>query len=112
MGACGSPCRAYCSKENRKTMTIEVEIRSREEKYRGKSLASLKLLGVRESAQYIPSRSRRSVLRHFDIIEKFVKSCEKRESEGKKIRTHERDIVIVPQLVGKTIGIYNGTTFQ
>ncbi len=91
---------------------MEVEVRSREEKYRGKTIASLKELDVRECAKYMPSRSRRSVLRHFDIIEKFIKNCETKESHHKKLRTHQRDIVIVPHLVGKTIGVHNGKTFQ
>jgi hypothetical protein len=52
---------------------MEVEVKSREEKYRGKTLTYLKTLDVRECAKYLPSRSRRSVLRHFEIIEKFIK---------------------------------------
>lgn len=91
---------------------MEVEIRSKDEKYRGKPISQLRELGVRESAQYLPSRSRRSVLRHFDIVEKFVKSCEDLERKNKKIRTHLRDLVIVPQLVGKTIGVHSGKMFQ
>ena len=30
----------------------------------------------------------------------------------KKIRTHLRDIVVVPKLVGMQVGIYNGKTFN
>jgi len=91
---------------------MEVEVKSREEKYRGKQLAFLRGLDVREFAKYLSARSRRSVLRHFDVIEKFVKTCEDKENHHKKIRTHMRDIVIVPYLVGKTIGVHNGKTFQ
>lgn len=91
---------------------MEVEIKSREEKYRGKTLAFLKELDVRECAKFMPSRSRRSVLRHFDIIEKFVKNCEEKEARNKKLKTHQRDLIIVPKLVGKTIAVHNGKTFQ
>lgn len=91
---------------------MEVEVKSREEKYRGTLLADLKKLGVRETAAYLPSRSRRSVLRHFELIEKFIKRCEQNEANKKKVRTHMRDMVIVPHLVGKTIGIHNGKTFE
>ncbi len=90
----------------------EVIIRSKEFFYRGQSLESLKALDVRECAKYLPSRSRRSVLRNFQTIEKFIKRCEKKISKKKKIRTHLRDIVIVPKMVGMTIGIYNGKTFN
>jgi len=93
-------------------MVEEVKIRSKELKFRGKSLEELQALDIRESAKYLPARSRRSVLRHFDIIEKFIKRCEKSIGKNKRIKTHLRDIVIVPNLVGKTISIYDGKNFQ
>ncbi len=91
---------------------MDVEVKSKEVFYRGKTLAYLKELDVRESAKYLPSRERRSVLRHFEVIEKFLKTCEDKEARKKKIRTHLRDLVVVPRLVGKTIEIYNGKSFQ
>ena len=86
--------------------------KAKEAFYRGQKIEDLKKLPVRESAKLMPARSRRSVLRNFDIIEKFVKRCEIKKAKNKKIRTHKRDIVIVPQLIGLTIGIYNGKNFQ
>jgi small subunit ribosomal protein S19 len=89
-----------------------VEVKAREEKYRGKDVSYLKTLPVREFAQYLPSRSRRSVLRHFEVIEKFLKRCDDKARKKKKIKTHMRELVIVPQMVGKPIGIHDGKTFQ
>lgn len=88
------------------------QMKKKEMTYRGKELDELKTLDVRESAKYLPSRSRRSVLRNFDSIEKFIKRCEKKLARNKKIKTHLRDIVIVPQLVGMTIGVHTGKAFQ
>lgn len=93
-------------------MAEEVIMKSKEVFYRGKSLDHLKTLSVRETAAFLPSRSRRSVLRNFQVIEKFVQRCQASMSTKKKIRTHLRDIVIVPQLVGMTISIYNGKVFN
>jgi small subunit ribosomal protein S19 len=90
----------------------EVIVKSKELFYRGQNLEELKKLDVREVAKYLPSRSRRSVLRNFQTIEKFVKRCEKKLSRKKKIRTQLRDIIIVPRLVGLTISIHNGKTFN
>ena len=90
----------------------KVEVKCKEYIYRGKPLDYLKGLDVRESAKFMPSRSRRSINRNFDVIEKFVKLCESQASKSRKIRTHLRDLVIVPKLVGLTIGIYNGKMFQ
>lgn len=96
--------------ENKKSEEAIVKIR--EQIYRGQQLEFLKTLDVRESAKYLKSRSRRSVLRNFDSIERFVKRCETNIAAKKKIRTHLRDIVIVPKLVGMNIQIYNGKTFN
>jgi small subunit ribosomal protein S19 len=93
-------------------MAEEVVVKSKELFYRGKSLDFLRSLDVRECAKYLPSRSRRSVLRNFQMIENFIKRCEKKSANKKKIRTHLRDIVVVPKMVGMTIGVYNGKTFN
>ncbi len=93
-------------------MAEEVMIRSKEKKYKGKPLDYYKSLDVREFAQHIPARSRRSILRNSDFVEKFVKICEAKLARNKRIRTHKRDIIIVPKMVGMTIGIHNGKGFQ
>ena len=87
-------------------------VKRKEQIYRGQPLEELKKLDVRESAKFMKSRSRRSVLRNFDKIENFVKRCEIKTQRNKKIKTHFRDLVIVPKLVGLTISIYNGKSFQ
>ena len=87
-------------------------VKSKKQFYRGVSLDDLKLLDVRELAKYLPSRSRRSVLRNFQSVEKFTKLCEEKVLTKKRIRTHLRDIVVVPKLVGLTIGIHNGKEFE
>ncbi len=83
----------------------------KEFQYRGKALAELKMLDVREFAKYLPSRERRSVLRHFEVVERFVKKCILAETSNKQIRTHLRDLVIVPAMVGHNIKIHNGKEF-
>ena len=90
----------------------DVVMRQKEQLFRGMKIEELKKLNVRESAKLLPARSRRSVLRGFDVIENFIKRCEIKISRNKKIKTHQRDIVIVPQLVGMKIGIYNGRIFN
>jgi small subunit ribosomal protein S19 len=93
-------------------MADEVIVKSRELFYRGKNVEDLKKMDVREFAKLLPSRSRRSIMRHFDVVDKFVKRCEISTSQNKKIRTQLRDIVIVPRLIGMTIGIYNGNDYN
>jgi small subunit ribosomal protein S19 len=88
------------------------EVRNKNLTYRGKTLEELKLMDVRESAKFLKSRSKRAVLRNFNAVEKFIKRCDNKILKNKKIRTHLRDIVIVPKLVGLTIEIHNGQNFQ
>lgn len=88
------------------------EVRKKDYFYRGKNVEELKTLDVREVAKYLDARSRRSVLRNFDKIEKFIIRAQKKLAKRKKIKTHNRDLIIIPQLVGFTIAIHNGKEFQ
>ena len=90
----------------------DVIIKSKELFYRGQNVEDLKKLDVRELAKFLPSRSKRTALRNFQFIENFVKRCEKIIFDKKKIRTHLRDIVVVPKMVGMQIGVYNGHGFE
>ena len=93
-------------------MAEEVIIKSKDQFYRGKNVEELKKLDVREFAKYLSSRSRRTVLRNFDSIEKFVTRCEKKLARNNKLKTHNRDMIVVPRLVGMSIQVYNGKTFN
>ncbi|MDM7918390.1 MAG: ribosomal protein S19 family protein [Methanosarcina sp.] len=79
--------------------------------FRGKTLQELKALEVREFAKFAKSRNRRTILRNFQEIEGFVNRAKTKEEKGKKIRTHKRDIIIVPQMIGMKIQVYDGKTF-
>jgi len=79
--------------------------------YRGKTLEELKKLDIREFAKLIPSRERRTLLRNSDDIQKYISLWEKRIERKKPVRTHYRDLVIVPGMVGMVIFIYNGRNF-
>jgi len=79
--------------------------------FRGKTLDELQKLDVREFAKLLKSRARRNVLRNFQEIEKFVIRVKKKVSKNKQIKTHLRDIVVVPELVGMKIQVHNGNKF-
>ena len=92
-------------------MADELVKKSKDKFFRGKNTEELKKMDTREFAKLVKARARRSLLRKYDIIEAFVKKCEVREAKKKPIRTHDRALVIVPRLLGKTIGVYNGKEF-
>ncbi len=89
-----------------------MEIQKKQYMYRGKTVEELKELEVREFAKYLPSRQKRTVLRNFQVIEEFVKQAKIKIEKGKKVRTHLRGIIIVPQMMGMTIFVYNGKNFN
>lgn len=89
----------------------EIEIRNKDKFYRGKNVEELKKKDIREFAKLIKSRPRRAILRKYDIVEKFVRKCEELSERKRPIKTHDRAMVIVPAMVGKTIGIHNGKEF-
>jgi len=88
-----------------------MELRKKEFKYKGKTMEELKALDIREFAKYLTSRQRRTVLRQFQNIEDFITRSKQKIAKGKKIRTHKRDVIVVPEMVGMQIGIYNGRNF-
>jgi small subunit ribosomal protein S19 len=89
----------------------ELVKKSKDKFYRGKNVNDLKALDIREFAKLVKSRARRTLLRNYDVVAAFVKKCEMKDAKGKLIKTHDRALVIVPQMVGKTIGVYNGKEF-
>jgi len=89
----------------------EIEVRNKDKFYRGKNVGDLKNVDVREFAKLVKSRARRAILRKYDVVEKFARKCEELSAKNKPIKTHNRDMVIVPTMVGKTIGIHNGKEF-
>jgi len=76
--------------------------------YRGKSLEELKKLSIKEFAELLPARQRRSILRGFTEEEKILLS---RIRDGKEPKTHCREFIIIPELIGKTLHLYSGKTF-
>ncbi len=88
-----------------------MELKRKEFTYRGKTLEELKKLDVREFAKYLRSRQRRTVLRQFQKVEGFVSRAKVKMGRKNVVRTHQRDIVVVPEMVGMKIQVYNGRNF-
>jgi len=88
-----------------------MEIKRKEFKFKGKTVEELKVLDVREFAKFLRSRQRRTVLRQFQEIEKFISRSKAKLAKGNRIKTHQRDLVVVPKMIGMRIQIYNGQNF-
>jgi len=78
--------------------------------FQGKTKEDLKKMGLNEFAQMLKSRARRVIKRGFTEDEK--KLLEKvRESGKKPIKTHTREMLIIPEMMDKTIQVHNGKEF-
>jgi small subunit ribosomal protein S19 len=79
--------------------------------YRGKTVEELKAISMDEFIKLLPSRMRRSLRRGLSPEQRII--LEKlRKNDGKPIRTHARDLVILPEMLGKTIHCYTGKEFK
>jgi len=88
-----------------------MELMKKQFKFKGKSLEELKEMDVREFANLLKSRRKRTILRQFQKIEDFVNRSKTKISKNKQVKTHYRDIIVVPHMVGMRIGVYNGQNF-
>lgn len=93
----------------RKT-TSKLPKRKGEYTYRGKTLADLQKLSLEEFAELLPSRQRRTIKR--GIGDEHKKLMNKVKNGENNIRTHLRDMIILPDMVGLTLEIYNGKQFE
>jgi len=84
----------------------------REFLYRGHTIDELRALSMDEFIRLLPSRKRRSLRRGLSVEQRTV--IEKLRSsppDGKPLRTHTRDLIILPEMVGRTLLVHNGTDF-
>ncbi|MFH1125722.1 MAG: 30S ribosomal protein S19 [Candidatus Altiarchaeota archaeon] len=86
--------------------------------YRGYTLEQLKVMSMDELVKVYPSRLRRSMKRGFTEMQKKLLAAVKKnrkivDSGGRQesIKTHCRDLPILPEMVGLIIGIYNGKDY-
>lgn len=95
-------------------MTNEKQLQDLSKKlfhYKGRTVEELKNLEVREFANLVPSRKRRTILRNFQELEKFINRSRTKIAKNKPVKVHQRDLVIVPQMVGMKLQIHNGKEF-
>lgn len=96
-------------------MSIEILPEWQKFRYRGKSLEELLNMPMDEFVKLLPARQRRSLTRGFTnaqrrLLEKIRKI--RREGETDKvIKTHVRDMIILPEMVGLKFAVHNGKEF-
>lgn len=85
--------------------------------YRGYTLEQLLKMPMDQFIQLLPSRQRRSLKRGLTVEQRKllerIREAKKLMEKGVKvtIRTHCRDMIILPEMVGLTIHVHNGKDF-
>jgi len=89
----------------------------REFLYRGHTLEQLQTMSMDEFILLLSSRQRRSLQRGLGqeqrILLENIRKAREAQKEGEKIvvKTHARDMIILPEMVGITILLHNGKEF-
>lgn len=79
--------------------------------YKGKTLDDLKKMNLEEFSKLLTSRERRSLLRGLtDRQKKLLEQI--RKNPEKFHKTHERDMIILPEMMDIKFGIYNGKEYK
>jgi small subunit ribosomal protein S19 len=98
-------------------LDAEAELDRLRFKYRGYTLEELKKMNMDQFIQLLPARARRSLKRGLPPRQKKLLERLRRAYRAKKrgkdllTRTHVRDMIIFPEMVGLKIGVYNGKEF-
>jgi len=85
--------------------------------YRGYSLESLSSMSMDEFINLLPARQRRSLQRGLTpeqriLLEKLRTAKEaKGSNKDTAIKTHVRDLIVLPEMVGAKISVHNGKEF-
>jgi small subunit ribosomal protein S19 len=77
--------------------------------WQGKTEEELKQLDMAEFMSFVPTRARRSLKRGLTDAQKILMN--NIEAGGKNIKTHCRDMIIVPVMLGMTIHVYTGKAY-
>lgn len=82
--------------------------------YRGKTIEELMAMDLKNFAQLAPARQRRSLEHGLSDPQKklLLKIRKTKEGKWKKpIKTHCRDMIVLPEMVDMTIHVYAGKAF-
>jgi small subunit ribosomal protein S19 len=86
----------------------------KEFRYRGYTLEQLNNMSTESILQLLPSRARRSLNRGISEDKRRLLEDIRSSKEGKAgspIKTHARDMLILPVMVGSTVAIHSGKEF-
>lgn len=79
--------------------------------FKGKTIEELKKLELKEFISLVPARQKRSLSRGFTDQQQILLDKLKKSDGSKPIKTHVRDQIVIPEMVGATLLIHTGKTW-
>ncbi|MCI4368821.1 MAG: 30S ribosomal protein S19 [Thermoplasmata archaeon] len=95
----------------RRAKKIETR-RKKEFTLRGLALPKLKELSLEELSKLLPARARRTIRRGFNADQQRFLEAMRTRSRDKPVRTHCRDVLVLPEHVGRRVAVYNGKEYK
>ena len=76
--------------------------------YRGKPVEEVKQLSLEDFIKLCDSHERRTLKRMSMPVKKFLQKFRKAKRKNKIMKTHYRQMVVVPEMIDARIQVYNG----
>ena len=83
--------------------------------YRGHSVDELRQMSMDEFIKLLPARQRRSLLKGLTneqrILLEHIRKTRKQNGGKEPVKTHSRDMIIIPEMLGLTIHLHTGKEY-
>lgn len=106
------PVRRGPTRRQRKKKADVEQRRSKVFLFRGKTIEELKALSVGELLPLLSSRARRTLRRGLEPVQEAFLARLRKTPEDTVLRTHLRDLPILPEFVGRSIAVHAGKEFK
>jgi small subunit ribosomal protein S19 len=100
------------AKSKRKAKRKKIEIKKKEFIFQGRTLEELQKMTIDELIPLLPSRSRRTLKRGVTARQEKLMRDIAHVGPAIPIKTHCRNMVILPSFVGHIINVHNGKEFS
>src|SRR3989304_5317763 len=83
--------------------------------YRGHAVDELRQMSMDEFIKLLPARQRRSLLKGLTneqrILLEHIRKSRKQDGGKEPVKTHSRDMIIIPEMLGLTIHLHTGKEY-
>ena len=100
------------ARSRRKRERKKIGVKKKEFRYCGLTVEELQNLSIDELLPLLPSRMRRKLKRGLTKDQNKLLNDIKNANEGDSIKTHCRDMIILPSFIGRNILVHSGNEFQ